>query len=332
MKDGMVSVFGAGSWGTALAILLGRNGHRVCLWSFEKETLATIQSTGCNQPYIPNIPLPETVQVTGALAEAAAFSSDWVMAVPSFGFRGLVDELQGFYQPTVRWLLATKGLDPKSNALLSTVVQSILGSQVALAVLSGPSFALEVANGKPTAVTLASEDPLLTQDMVDLFLSKYFRIYTSKDLVGVQLGGVVKNVMAIATGIGDGLGFGANTRAALITRGLAEMVRMGVALQALPETFMGLAGVGDLLLTCTDDQSRNRRFGLCLGRGESIEAAKRQVGQVIEGADNARQLFQLARQWMVKTPIIDQVYRVIYDGLSPYRAVEELLSRTTVAE
>ena len=222
---------------------------------------------------------------------------------------------------------ATKGLEPGSGKLLSQVAIEVLGGQHALAVISGPTFAREVALNMPTALTVASENEKAAEEVASWLRNERVRVYTSRDVAGVQLGGAIKNVMAIAAGISDGLGFGANARAALITRGLAELTRLGIAMGGQKETFMGLAGAGDLILTCTDDSSRNRRVGLALGQGRKLPEILADLGQEAEGVATSRELYQLAKKLKVEMPIIEQIYRVLYENLAPQSAVEALLKR-----
>jgi glycerol-3-phosphate dehydrogenase (NAD(P)+) len=271
-----VAVLGAGSWGTALAIQLCRNGHRVRIWGHEPPQIEALQRDRENRLFLPGFPLPEGLSATDSLETALEGASDCLAVVPSHAFAQVVSDLRERLPQEIGLAWATKGLDPASGGLLHQVARAMLPVHN-LAVVSGPSFAREVARGLPTAVTVASEDPVFAAHTAGLLHGDRFRAYTSGDMVGVEVSGAAKNVLAIATGIADGLGFGANTRAALITRGLKELIRLGTALGGRAETFMGLAGVGDLVLTCTDDQSRNRRMGLCLARGLSVADAKLEI-------------------------------------------------------
>ena len=240
----------------------------------------------------------------------------------------MLKQIQPMLKPQAKIAWATKGLDPQSGDLLQNVARSIVGDDVALAVLSGPTFAKEMAAGLPTAISLSSTDENFAVELSDLLhCEKCFRVYPNKDFIGVQLGGAVKNVIAIGAGMADGIGFGANARTALITRGLAEMTRLGTALKADPATFMGMAGLGDLVLTCTDNQSRNRRFGLALGQGVSVEQAMTDIGQVVEGYRNTKEVFMLAERMGVEMPIVEQVYQVLYQGKAAKLAAADLLSR-----
>ncbi len=325
--DGHVAVLGAGSWGTALAILLARKGIDTRLWGRNPEYLADLASERCNNRYLPGIVFPRALSVLVDLAAAVSGARDILLAVPSEGFRALLRQLKPMIGPDARIMWASKGLEPGSGKLLHHLVAEELGGQRAMAVLSGPTFAREVAAGLPTALTVAASDERYAEHVARLLHSEAFRAYTSQDMTGVELGGAVKNVLAIATGIADGMGLGANTRAALITRGLAEIQRLGVKLGGHPETFMGLAGLGDLVLTCTDDQSRNRRVGMALARGKSLRQVLEELGQVAEGVNNAKEVRDLARRHRVEMPIVEQVYQVLYQNKRPKQAALDLLGR-----
>jgi len=253
---------------------------------------------------------------------------DILVSVPSSAFRTTLQSIKPLLHPDARVLWATKGLEQGSYHLLHEVVADVLGNSIPMAVISGPSFASEVAKGLPTAVTVASLDGKFAKDIVRAFHSGTFRAYTTDDVIGVEIGGALKNVLAIAAGISDGLGFGANARSALATRGLVEMVRLGMALGGRRETLMGLSGLGDLILTCTDNQSRNRRLGLALGQGMTVEQALQSIDQVIEGAQTAREVYALAHSLGIDMPIVDQVYAVLYENLAPRDAVNLLLKRS----
>lgn len=323
----MVAVLGAGSWGTALAVLLARNGYRVCLWGHDAEALERLARERENRRYLPDIVLPESIETVVDLGELCKAHHHFLLAVPSHAFRAAVQGLKPSLQKKAIVSWGTKGLEPGSGKLLHEVAREVLGDGVGYAVISGPSFASEVARNLPTALTVAAEDDATATVVAEWLRNERMRVYTSTDVAGVELGGAIKNVMAIAAGISDGLGFGANARAALITRGLAELARLGVAMGGTRETFMGLAGAGDLILTCTDDLSRNRRVGLGLGRGTELSAVLTDLGQEAEGVATARELFNLAKRLQVEMPITEQVYRVLYEGRSPQRAVEALLRR-----
>jgi glycerol-3-phosphate dehydrogenase (NAD(P)+) len=322
-----VGVLGAGSWGTALAIRIALNGRRVRLWGRVEDGIDEMAASRCNAHYLPGIELPEGLSPTTDLEGVVADCRDLFIVIPSEGFAPTLRRLQPLLGPQTRIAWATKGLDAETGRLLHEVVEELLGGERPTAVVSGPSFATEVARELPTAVTVASRFAEFAAEVTGWLHSDTFRVYTSDDLVGVELGGAVKNVFAIAAGISDGLGFGANARAALVTRGLAEMMRLGEAAGARRETLMGLSGVGDLVLTCTDDQSRNRRLGLALGRGVPFDAAAAEIGQAVEGAKTARVVMRMAERLGVEMPIAQEVYRVLYDGHTPANAVTALLGR-----
>jgi len=327
-----IGVLGAGSWGTALAISLSRDGRPAYLWGRDAAQISTIESVKCNIRYLPDYSLPEQLKVTSNLSELVANVSDIIVVVPSHGFRSILDMLSLHIKDTQRIAWATKGFESGSGKLLHEVAEDVFGVNRIYAVISGPTFASEVAKGLPTAVTVASNDSVFAEDLANRLHTKTFRVYTSTDVIGVEVGGAVKNVLAIAAGIADGLNFGANARTALITRGLAEIMRLGDALGGQRDTFMGLAGLGDLVLTCTDNQSRNRRLGLALGRGELLEDALAAIKQVVEGVQTAREVNELAVSRGVDMPITHEVYRILYEGEKPREAVQALLAREQKAE
>jgi glycerol-3-phosphate dehydrogenase (NAD(P)+) len=322
-----LAVLGAGSWGTALALALARNGRPVRLWAHAADHAARLATQRENSRYLPGIPFPSNLSIEPGLGRAVAGGADLLVVVPSHGFRDLLTQLAPLLGRSQRVAWATKGLDAHSGQLLHEVCIECLGAGRPLAVLSGPSFAAEVARELPTAVTVAANDEPFAQDLARAFHSASFRVYTSSDLVGVELGGAVKNVLAVAAGISDGLGFGANARAGLITRGLAELMRLGAAMKAEPQTLMGLAGVGDLILTCTDNQSRNRRFGLALGRGDTVEKALADIAQTVEGVRTAHEVHKLAVRIGVEMPICEQVHRLLQGEVSAAEAVRNLMLR-----
>ena len=327
-----IAVYGAGSWGTALALQLARNGLEVRLWDINSGHIADLQRQGENTRYLPGIAFPAGLAAESDLKAVAAFSRYHLVVVPSHGFRGLLQQLASLLSSQDAVLWATKGLELDTGKLLHQVLQEALPQCAAYGVLSGPTFAAEVARGLPTAMTVAASQPELAQAMAQAFQASNYRVYVSDDILGVELGGAVKNVLAIAAGISDGLGFGANARVALITRGLAEMMRLGAQLGARPATLMGLAGVGDLVLTCTDNQSRNRRLGLAIGQGKSLQVALDEIGQAVEGAKSALSIGKVAQGAGVEMPICQQVYRILYDNLPPAQADQELIARDLKAE
>jgi glycerol-3-phosphate dehydrogenase (NAD(P)+) len=325
-----VAVLGAGAWGTALAITFSR-AHEVRLWVWDPADLAMLRATRENSRFLPGFPVPEVVRIEGAVDAALAGADLGLVVVPTAALRETLRSVAGVHgvQPIV-W--ACKGFEPDTAKLPHEVAGEVLGSGRLLGVLSGPSFALEVAKGLPTAVTLACTDGGYAEDLVRELNSRQLRLYHSADVVGVEVGGAVKNVIAIAAGISDGLGFGYNARAALITRGLAEMTRLGLKLGGHLETSLGLSGAGDLILTCTGDLSRNRRVGLALAEGKSLDAILCDLGHVAEGVHTAREVRGLARQHAVEMPITDTVCRMLFEGLDPREAVQALLSREPKAE
>ncbi len=331
MAKRKVAVLGAGSWGTALAIQLARNGAEVLLWGHEADHVERLRADRENREFLPGVSLPDNLTPSSELAGIGDFRQI-MLVVPSHAFAQVCRTIRPLLSAGASVSWATKGFDPHSRQLLSQIAGGTLGPTHPLAVISGPTFAGEVARGLPTAITVASEHEETAQDWAELLHSERFRAYTGDDMIGVQVGGAAKNVLAIAAGIADGLGFGANTRAALITRGLMELTRFGVALGGESRTFMGLAGLGDLALTCTDDQSRNRRMGLALARGLDIQAAKAEIGQEVEGVDAAQVVYEKARELGVDMPISEQVYRVIYEGVKPEDATHALLERSIKAE
>ena len=323
-----ITVLGAGSYGTALAICLARNGHETLLWGRDANQVNDMVSARENTKYLAGCSFPESLQPVSDLGAAISASDNILVVVPSHAFADMLKQIKPMLKPQAKLAWATKGLDPEKGDLLQNVARSILGDNVALAVLSGPTFAKEMAAGLPTAISLSSTDKNFASELSDLLhCEKCFRVYPNKDFVGVQLGGAVKNVIAIGAGMADGIGFGANARTALITRGLAEMIRLGTALGAESATFMGMAGLGDLVLTCTDNQSRNRRFGLALGQGAGVEQAMADIGQVVEGYRNTKEVYMLAERMGVEMPIVEQVYQVLYQGKAAKLAAADLLSR-----
>lgn len=327
-----IAVLGAGSWGTALAILLARNGHAVTLWGRNVEHMQLMQKNRCNAQYLPDITFPDNLQATAEIENAVHEVDEVLLVVPSGAISSVIDQIRHKLPDNARLAIASKGFEPNHLKLLHQVAQEKLGENSVSCIISGPTFAKEVAKGLPTAITVASKNSEFAKDFAGYLSNDHFRAYTSADVIGVEIGGAVKNVMAIAAGISDGLGFGANTRAALITRGLAEITRLGIKLGGHMETFMGLAGLGDLVLTCTDNQSRNRRVGLSLAEGKSLETILKELGQVAEGVSTTQKVYALSQTHQVEMPIAEQVYQVIYQNKSPMKAVEDLLQREIKAE
>ncbi len=322
-----IAVFGAGSWGTALAIQIARAGLAVTLWGRNPEHIQQMQQQGCNPFYLPDLPFPPSLQLSADLEATVKQAETLLLVIPSHGFRDFLQSIKKLVTPEQHIVWASKGLEEGTGLFLHQIIAEELPQCSSTAVVSGPTFAREVAQDLPTAVTVAASSKALAREVAAFLHHGHFRAYSSNDIIGVELGGALKNVLAIAAGITDGLGFGANTRAALITRGLAELMRLGSVLGAQKETLMGLSGLGDLVLTCTDNQSRNRQMGLRLAQGMSVEQAREEIGQAVEGVKTAREGWRLSQQHQVDMPIVEQVYRVIYEEKSPKVAVQDLLSR-----
>ncbi len=327
-----IGIIGAGSWGTALAIQLARAGQQASLWGREPEVIQALTEQRCNTVFLPECPIPDNLAICADLDELVSRNRDLLVCVPSHVFRSVLESIRPQLQGDARVAWATKGFEVSSGKLPHQVAHEALGIEVPLAVVSGPTFAREVGLGLPTAMTVAATNADFADELAWRFSDKNFRAYTSTDMIGVEVGGAVKNVLAIATGMSDGLGFGANTRIALITRGLAEMTRLGVALHANADTFAGLSGMGDLVLTCTDDQSRNRRMGLALAAGKTVEETCAEIGQVVEGIKAAAAVHKVAQDLGVEMPICEQAYRILYEGAAPQEAVAALMQREVKAE
>lgn len=326
-----VAVLGAGSYGTALAIQLARAERPVLLWGRDAGAIAAMASDRENRRYLPDCEFPESLEPTADLADVLRRADDIVLAVPSHSIRELLEIIEPGLKGQ-RLACAAKGLEPGTGRLLDDVMADVLGEQYPVAFIAGPTFALEVGKGIPTAVTVAARDETVAEDFAAYFHHHGFRAYTQTDVVGVEIGGAVKNVLAIGVGIADGLGAGANTRSLMITRGLAEMMRLAEALGGHRDTMMGLAGIGDLVLTCTDDKSRNRRLGLALAGGKSVEEAQEEIGQVVEGVRVAAEVWRLAQQRRVEMPICEQVYRILHEGQPALLAAKVLADRPSRAE
>lgn len=322
-----VTVLGAGAWGTALAMLLQRSGHAVTIWGHDPAHLEAMRS-GQNERYLPGVPLPAGWQLNPDLAGATRDAESIVVAVPSKAFREVTANLANFSGTLIS---VTKGIEHESGLTMCGLLAAN-APKARLAALSGPSLALEVARGIPTAIVAASEEAAVAALVQKLFHRPTFRVYTSTDLNGVELGGALKNVIAIAAGVCDGLGFGDNSKASLVTRGIVEMRRLGVACGAQAETFAGLSGMGDLMVTCFSKLSRNRGFGERVGRGEKPEAVLASIPSVVEGCPTARSACQLARKLKLSTPIIDEVYAMLYEGKNVRQAVQDLTTRDSKAE
>ena len=331
-----IAVIGAGSWGTALAILLGDKGFGVDLWADRPDHVAGLLRDRENTTYLPGFPLPTTVRPTADLAQAVSGKAVVVMVVPSHVYREVFTLLAPHLAPNAAIISATKGVENETLLTMNQVMAEVLATRGpfrgTLGVLAGPSFAKEVAAGIPTAVTVAAPTIEGARFFQDIFHTERFRVYAGTDVIGMELGGALKNIVAIAAGICDGLGYGTNTRAALITRGLAEITRLGVAMGAKPLTFSGLAGMGDLVLTCTGDLSRNRQVGLKLGQGKTLQQILAEMEMVAEGVKTTRSAMALAKKIGVEMPILEQVYAMIYEDKPCAEAVQALLGRDSKEE
>jgi len=327
-----IAVLGAGSYGTALAIQLARLGNDTRLWGRDAAQMKKLEAERVNAEYLPGCKLPPALKPTSDLRAAVADAEDLLLAVPSHALHAVLRVVAPLLRPEQGIACAVKGIEPDTGKLMHEVIGDIVGTQRKFAVISGPTFAKEVGLGMPTAVTVASADPEYAEKIVHALHGNGFRAYTSDDVIGVEVGGSVKNVLAIAVGIADGLGLGANTRAGVITRGLAEIMRLGEAMGGRRETFMGLAGLGDLVLTCTDDQSRNRRMGLALAKGKSVQQALAEIRQVVEGVRVAPEVLRLARKHHVEMPISEQVAGVLAGEITAIDAVRSLATRPPRAE
>jgi glycerol-3-phosphate dehydrogenase (NAD(P)+) len=328
-----ITVIGAGSWGSALAITAARAGHDVLLWAHEPAVAEAIEKEHRNPVYLPTAEFPETVHTTTNLAEAAAHSNTIMMVTPSHHFRGVVTELKPHLPPGVRIISGTKGIENDSLKRISEIATEVLGDELGeFAVLSGPTFAAEVAAGVPTAAVVASRNEAFAAEIQAALSHARFRLYRSEDVVGLEIGGSLKNVIAIAAGVVDGLGVGYNTMAALITRGLHEVRKLGVALGGVPDTFAGLAGLGDLVLTCTGSLSRNRRVGAELGKGKDLASILAETPFVAEGVRTCLSVKELAEQHEIVMPINFEMYRLLYEKESPSDAITRLMTRTLKAE
>ncbi|WP_123290933.1 NAD(P)H-dependent glycerol-3-phosphate dehydrogenase [Desulfosoma caldarium] len=329
-----IGVIGAGSWGTTLAHLLAEKGFSVSLWVYEKDLAETIQKTKENTLYLPGFSLSERIMPSGNIEEVIRHRSLLVMVVPSHVYRSVALQMVPHLQENAVIVSATKGIENETLLTMSGIWKEILPESLGIRVvtLAGPSFAREVMQKTPTAVTVAAEDRETARKVQHVFHTPYFRVYTSPDKVGVELAGALKNVIAIAAGVCDGLGYGLNTRAALITRGLAEITRLGVRMGAHPLTFAGLSGIGDLLLTCTGDLSRNRTVGFRLGRGETLQEILADMRMVAEGIRTCTSVYELAKKLHVDMPICEQMYQILHENKNPRQAVWDLMERDLKSE
>ncbi len=326
-----IAVVGAGAWGTALAVLIANNGHKVRLWARDASHVETMSRLRRNPRYLPRVAFPATVSITAELGAAIKDCCMILLAVPSQAFSSLVTEIAKQRKDIAALLWATKGFEPRSGRLLHQVVAEYLPAVKVMGVLSGPSFAAEVGDRKPTAVVLAGRGNGFANHAA-WFRNDHFRVYTNDDMIGVEVGGATKNIYAVAAGVIDGIGLGANSRAAMITRALREMQLLATALGAQASTVSGLSGIGDLILTCTDDQSRNRQFGLARGRGMCIADALVSINGVVESRHSCQEAIRIARQHRLSLPICEQVYRLLTEDIDPYQAVVTLMRRAASSE
>jgi glycerol-3-phosphate dehydrogenase (NAD(P)+) len=329
-----IGVIGAGAWGTALAMLLADRGHDVTLWMYEQDLADEAARTRENRVYLPGFTLPSAITVTSSM-EAAVRDKELVLSVaPSHTVRAVINRMLPFLAKAPLIVSASKGIEIDTLMPLSEVFRDVLPKQHhnRLCFLSGPSFAKEVAQKMPTAVALACFDPVIGREAQEVFSNDYFRVYTNPDVIGVELAGSLKNVVAIAAGVLEGMGYGYNTMAALLTRGLVEMARLGIAMGGNAQTFSGLAGMGDLVLTCTGGLSRNRSLGVRIGKGEKLQEIMSGMKTVAEGVKTAKAARDLAKKYDVEMPIVDEVYQLLYEGKEPKRAVKDLMSRELKGE
>jgi len=326
MHTNRVAVLGAGNWGTALSLLLAKKGIPITLWAWDPAQAETIRQTRMN-PFLPGFEIPSIVDVTSSIPEAVDGADAVIFVTISSAATDVACELNSCLSSNVPIISATKGLNSETGLTVSQILRTILPSETKICALSGPNLAVEVAHGVPTATVAACEDESVARDVQALLMSPTLRVYTNTDVIGVELAGALKNAIAIGAGIVDGLGYGDNTKAALLTRGIAEITRLGIKLGARQSTFMGLAGIGDLMVTCASLLSRNHRVGLGLGQGRKLDEIMREIGQVAEGVPTARAAYNLSRKLDVPMPIIDQVYHVLFNAKSPQDALTDLMCR-----
>ena len=329
-----VTLFGAGSWGTALAVHLARAGREVTLWGRRAERVEEIRRSGENAPYLPGVRIPSSVEVTSNLDQAAEAANLWALAVPSQHLRTVADTLRPHTRPEGIVVSLAKGIENDTLLTMSQVLHEVLGdlAEGHVGVVSGPSHAEEVAEERPTTVVAAAPDNRVAEHIQDAFMTEGLRVYVNTDVVGVEIGGAAKNVLAIAAGIGDGVGYGDNATAALITRGLAEIRRLGLAMGAQPQTFAGLTGIGDLVVTCMSAHSRNRALGEQIGQGKTLEDIQSGMDMVAEGVRTTQSIHDLARRHDLEMPITEAVYAVLFEGQAPREMVEQLMTRSAKRE
>nr|WP_156129619.1 NAD(P)H-dependent glycerol-3-phosphate dehydrogenase [Jeotgalibacillus malaysiensis] len=329
-----IAVLGAGSWGTALALVLADNKHQVRLWTHTEAQADIINQTHTNQKYLPDTELPELIRAYSDMAEAVSSADMIVFAVPAKVTREVAEKVNTAAEKQAIVVHVSKGIEPDSHLRISEILEETLSADVMsdLVVLSGPSHAEEVVKRHPTTVTAASDQIEAAEKVQDAFMNQHFRVYTNTDVVGVEVGGALKNIIALAAGITDGLGYGDNAKAALITRGLAEIARLGTKMGANPLTFSGLTGVGDLIVTCTSVHSRNWRAGNMLGKGHKLEEVLSSMGMVVEGVRTTKAAYQLADKYNVSMPITSALYHVLFEGVHPKEAVDQLMARVKTHE
>jgi glycerol-3-phosphate dehydrogenase (NAD(P)+) len=329
-----ITVLGAGSWGTALAIVLADNGHNVKLWGHRPQLINEINETRRNEKYLPGVVLPEKIEGFSDLKQSLAGARTVVLAVPTKAIRGVLSDISKVINDAIIIVHVSKGIEPDSLLRISEIIEEEMPSQLLkdVVVLSGPSHAEEVSQRHITTVTSSSKNMAAAEYIQDLFINQHFRVYTNPDIIGVEIGGALKNIIALAAGITDGLGYGDNAKAALITRGLAEIARLGSKMGGNPLTFSGLTGIGDLIVTCTSVHSRNWRAGNLLGKGQKLEEVLENMGMVVEGVRTTKAAYQLARKYNVKMPITEALYDVLFNGKEPKIAVDSLMARVKTHE
>lgn len=327
-----ISVIGDGGWGTTLAILLSGKGHNVTLWGAFPEYVETVKAKRVNAKFLPGVKIPHEVNITSSLNEAIEDNKIVVLAVPSQYMRNVLTRLTPYKLSGKIFVSVTKGIENKTLKRMSEIARELLGRSIDICVLSGPSIAHEVVQGNPATLVAASGDTALAKEIQSLFITDRFRVYTNSDVVGVELGGSLKNIIAIAAGISDSLGFGTNAKAALLTRGLVEMARLGVAMGAKKETFYGLSGLGDLTTTCISRYSRNHHFGEEIGKGKSLREVLKETEMVVEGVATTESAYELAKRYKVEMPIANEIYKVIYENKDPKKGVHDLMTRSPKEE
>lgn len=333
MNKSSITIVGAGSYGTALAIRLAKNGRNVLLWGRNSKKMSELKKKKCNKKFLPDIFFPKNLFIETSLKKSIQSSEKILIAVPSTAFSKILKKIKPYLQKQSKIIWTTKGLEKKTGRFLKEVATEILGNKISLSIIYGPTFAKEIALGLPAAAVISSSNCQVNKEIKNFFhFHKNFRIYINQDMIGVQLGVVIKNIIAIASGISDGLGFGINSRAALITRGFSEMMKLGISMGASPFTFTGMSGLGDLILTCTSNQSRNKKFGILIGKGETIKNAKKKINQTIEGLYNIKEIRILAKKFKVNMPITEEVYQIIYNNKKISDSLKTLLNNKTKNE